>query len=382
MKIGILFINFGPYHIARIRRFHDHARQKNFQVVGIELARSTQEYLWKNDILDLGFPIIPLIQNQPIETVSWVKQSQLLYQYLQHLQPDVLAIAGYSPPAMLAALAWCRWHRRPAILMTESKEDDAPRSPWTERLKGWLIRQYQAGLVGGQPQLCYLEKLGMAPGAIFTGYDVVDNGVFHPEQIRKEPRPIPQSYFLAINRFIPKKNLIVLIEAYADYCQATNGQAGDLPWHFVLCGDGELRPVIEALIGQLGLGDLIHLPGFLQQDQLLPYFAHASCFIHASTQEQWGLVVNEAMAAGLPVLVSNRCGCFEDLILEGVTGFGFDPDNKQQLTNLMLKMSHGQVDLEQIGQSALMHIQKFSPDTFAQGLLQAVDYVLLRQSGQ
>ncbi|MEL6166319.1 MAG: glycosyltransferase family 4 protein, partial [Cyanobacteria bacterium J06628_3] len=119
------------------------------------------------------------------------------------------------------------------------------------------------------------------------------------------------------------------------------------------------------------------LPGFLQQDDLLPYFAHAKCFIHASIQEQWGLVVNEAMAAGLPVLVSKRCGCYEDLIIENVNGFGFDPENSQQLSQLMLKISSGEVKLEKMSQASLEHIQKFSPDYFAEGLIQAVEYAFL-----
>jgi glycosyltransferase involved in cell wall biosynthesis len=74
------------------------------------------------------------------------------------------------------------------------------------------------------------------------------------------------------------------------------------------------------------------------------------------------------------VLVSNRCGCFEDLVSEGVNGFGFDPTNSQQLTDLMLKVSSGNINLTLMGNAALEHIQQFSPDYFAQGLRQAVEY--------
>jgi glycosyltransferase involved in cell wall biosynthesis len=226
--------------------------------------------------------------------------------------------------------------------------------------------------VGGQPQKRYLMKLGMPADAIFLGYDVVGNDVFHPKKIKSFPRPLKQPYFLAINRFVPKKNLLFLISSYAAYRQAAGANA----WDLVLSGDGQLRPQIEQQIAELGLKEVVQLPGFLQQDELLPYFAHANCFIHASIQEQWGLVVNEAMAAGLPVLVSNHCGCFEDLIIEGVNGFGFDPENSQQLTDLMIKVSSGNVDLEKMAQAALEHIQKFSPDYFAQGLMQSVKYAL------
>lgn len=212
----------------------------------------------------------------------------------------------------------------------------------------------------------------MSSSAIFMGYDVVGNSIFHPHKIKSFSAPIKKPYFLAINRFIAKKNLQFLISSFATYRQVV-GISG---WDLILCGDGNLRPQIELQISELGLEDCIHLPGFMKEDLLLSYFAHAGCFIHASIQEPWGLVVNEAMAAGLPVLVSNCCGCFEDLIIEGFNGFGFNPENQQELTQLMLKISSGTVDLQAMGQASLEHIQKFSPDYFAQGLLQAVEYAL------
>jgi glycosyltransferase involved in cell wall biosynthesis len=256
--------------------------------------------------------------------------------------------------------------------MSESKEDDAPRQFIAEKIKGLIIKLCNSALVGGSKHKSYLIKLGIPESAIFLGYDVVNNNRFNPNIIRKLPNFYNTHFFLAVNRFVPKKNLHFLISAYAKY----HNQNKENSWHLVLCGDGNLRLELENLITKYKLKNFIHLPGFLQQEELLPYFAHASCFIHASIQEQWGLVVNEAMAAGLPVLISNRCGCYEDLIIEGVNGFGFDPENVQQLTNLMVKMSSGEVDLNTMSHAALEHIQKFSPDYFAQGLTQAVEYAL------
>jgi 1,2-diacylglycerol 3-alpha-glucosyltransferase len=79
------------------------------------------------------------------------------------------------------------------------------------------------------------------------------------------------------------------------------------------------------------------LPGFKQYSELPVYYGLASAFVHASTSEPWGLVVNEAMASGLPVLVSNQCGCAPDLVREDRNGFTFDPCSVQQLTELMLR---------------------------------------------
>jgi 1,2-diacylglycerol 3-alpha-glucosyltransferase len=235
------------------------------------------------------------------------------------------------------------------------------------------LKMYDSAIVGASSHMKYLVKLGVREEAVFFGYDVVDNCAFNPEIIPSFKRVLSSPYYLSINRFVQKKNLLFLLDSYAAYRQ----KVGSSAWDLVLCGDGELRRTIEEKIEVLGLKNSVHLPGFLQQDELLPYFAHASCFIHSSLQEQWGLVVNEAMAAALPVLVSNRCGCFDELVVEGSNGFGFDPTNQQELTNLMIKIGSANVDLKKMGDAAFKHIQKFSPDYFAQGLHQAIQFAAI-----
>lgn len=368
--IAILFTSYGPYHIARLTSFYNHYSQLDVNIVGLELARHEAEYAWQAQVEELPFKVISVIEKQQLEEVSFTQLLRQLYAVLSQLNPDIIVIAGYARPAMLATLLWCLGNQKPSVLLSETKKDDATRSWWSEMLKKLILKHYKSALVGGQPQKRYLTELGMPAEAIFLGYNVVGNESYHPKKIKSLPLPVERPYFLAINRFVPKKNLLFLISAYAAYRQTTGANA----WDLVLCGEGVLRPQIEQKIAELDLKNVVHLPGFLQQDELLPYFAHAKCFIHASIQEQWGLVVNEAMAAGLPVLVSNRCGCFEDLVIEGVNGFGFDPDNSQQLIDLMLKVSLGETDLAKISRGALEHIQKFSPDYFAQGLIQAVEY--------
>lgn len=370
LKVAILFANYGPYHIARIESAYHFCQSKGWSVFGIELARTEEEYPWQTKAENFPCDIIPVINDCPLEKTKKKQLFLKLLAILNQTHPDAIAISGYSRPSMLITLLWCIWHRKPAILLSETTEYDEPRSWWKEIIKSLLIKRYKAALVGGKPHKRYLAKLGMRLDAIFYGYDVVGNNIFHPNLIRTLPRPLATPYFLAINRFVTKKNLPFLISSYAAYRQA----AGTDSWDLVLCGDGELRSQIEQKIIDLNLQDYVHLTGFLQQEQMLPYFAHAKCFIHASIQEQWGLVVNEAMAAGLPVLVSNRCGCYEDLIIDGINGFGFDPENKEELINLMVKMSSEAVNLESMGQACLNHIAKYSPDYFTQGLNSAITF--------
>ncbi len=372
MKIALVFVNYGPYHIARLESTRVTLDQFDWKVVGIEIARDQIEYQWKTNMSELPFQLITLFSDRSYENIPLPVLFWRMFKTLSRVEPDFIAISGYSEPGMIAALLWAKFYGKKTVLMSESKQDDEIRTAWKEWLKQWLISHYDAALVGGPPHKRYLQNLGMNDRAIAFGYDVVENEVFAQEKIKSLPSPIKQPYFLVTCRLVPKKNVSFVLRSYADYCI----NVGETSWHLIICGDGELHDQITDEITHLGLDAQVHLPGFLQQEQLLPYFSHAQCFILASTQEQWGLVVNEAMAAGLPVLVSNRCGCFEDLVMEGINGFGFDPNNQAQLMNLMLKMSSGTFDLQSMGQASLQHIQKYSPDYFAQGLKQAIDYAL------
>ncbi|MBE9241023.1 glycosyltransferase family 4 protein [Synechocystis salina] len=373
LKLSLLYTNYGPYHFARLEAFHELCCQKGWQAIGVEFARVERTYDWRANFDKLPCEFVCLNPDGVLEEIPFLKLVRQVFTCLYKLNPDVVIVAGYFDPGMLAALFWAKVHRKKVICLSESKDDDFLRIQWKEFVKKTIISNYDAAFVAGKPHARYFHKLGFDKNAIFCGHNAVDNKVYHPDDIAKLPHPLLNiSYFLSINRFVPKKNLITLIKAYAKYYETVPENA----WHLVLCGDGEMRLEIEALIDKLHLTNVIHLTGFLQQHDLLPYFAHAQSFVHASTTEQWGLVVNEAMASSLPVLVSNRCGCFEDLIIEGVNGFGFNPENQEQLTELMLKMSSGEINLKTMGQLSLEHIQKYSPDYFAHGLQQAIEYAL------
>jgi len=266
--------------------------------------------------------------------------------------------------------------------MSDSTADDTPRIGWKEWLKRRLVAQYSAGLCAGRPQRRYLEQLGMESERIFEGIDVVDNDYFsrgaerarlhRSEYLGLPGLQSPEPFFLASARFLKDKNLDGLLRAYAQYRRRlVDPRDGHAPWRLVILGDGDERSVLERLVYAEGI-EGVSFPGFRQVDELPIYYGRASVFIHPTRQETWGLVVNEAMAASLPVLVSNRCGCVPDLISEGVNGFTFPPDDTAMLTDLMLRTSSGTVDLHAMGVASHERIREWGPERFAQGLQGAV----------
>src|SRR4029450_2851326 len=177
-----------------------------------------------------------------------------------------------------------------------------------------------------------------------------------------------------------KNNLPMLIRAYARYRKIAadhdHGQrtSGNRPWDLVLLGDGPLRADLCRLISDLRLHDHVHLPGFVKYRELPTYYALADVFVHASITEQWGLVVNEAMATGLPVIVSNRCGCVPDLVAEGKNGYPFDPGSVGGLGKLMLDMCRrSKRRLEDMRGESRRTVEGFTPAHFATGAERAIN---------
>src|SRR5690606_4192967 len=114
----------------------------------------------------------------------------------------------------------------------------------------------------------------------------------------------------------------------------------------------------------------VHFYGFRQIDQNPIFYALATAFILPSTTEEWGLVINEAMASGLPVIASNRLGCAEDLVADGINGYTFNPDSEEELADALEKIADPET-ASNFGKNSLARIQHWGCDRFATGALKA-----------
>jgi 1,2-diacylglycerol 3-alpha-glucosyltransferase len=378
--LAILFDRIGPYHFTRLR-----AIGQLVPTVAIETYGMDDIYAWDLVGGADSFKRVTLFASRDAQMKSDVTLSHRVHSVLDECRPAAVAIPGWADHAALSAMQWCVQRRIPAIMMSDSTEWDQKRVLWKEWIKGRLVRLASSSLVAGAPHADYIKKLGLASDRVFAGYDVVDNDYFKSgaEEARRqavglrEKYALPQDYFLASARFVEKKNLIRLIQAYAGYrARATKTEQSDPAkkiWNLVLLGDGPLREDIRAQIAALNLNEYVLLHGFRQYQELPVFYGLARAFIHASTIEQWGLVVNEAMASGLPVLVSNRCGCATDLVQENKTGFSFDPFNIDQMSDVMFRCSADPVKLSEMGQAAQNLISNWGCGRFTDGLVQAME---------
>ena len=371
MKTAILFDNFGPYHTARLA-----AAARSCQLLAIQAHERSREYQW----LPVEVPsTIPSVTLESAGGSSLNRHGAIakLWKTLTDFGPDSVFIPGWSNRHSLAALDWCVGNAIPAVLMSESTSFDLTRYRLKEWLKSCIVSMCSAALVGGSCQAKYVAALGIPTDRVFLGYDVVDNDYFksQTERVRTDSGQfraqysLPDRYFLASARFVKSKNLSYLIREYASYYAAANTVGhSQHPWALVILGDGQERPLLEKQVSSLQLDHTILMPGFKQYAELPAYYGLASGFIHASTSEPWGLVVNEAMASGLPVLVSGKCGCARELVRPGRNGFVFDPGEPAQLSNLMLRLSTCDAERIRLAKGAASIICKWGPERFSAGL--------------
>ena len=372
--LAVVWPRFGPYHLVRLEAASVRLASEGWKVLGVEVARTDREYAWAVVKGARQFERVTLWQNRDYQDLRYDELRREMARLLDDRQPDVIAINGWRLDEARAAFRWALRNQRRIIVMSASTAMDARRVFWREWIKRRLIRRCHAALAGGSPQRRYLEQLGMCPEQIEVGYDVVDNDYFATRtrsvradraHISKE-RGWPERSFLTCCRFLDVKNLFRLLDAYCLYRKAMAQ-----PWGLVICGDGPLMPALRRYEMEHHIQGVVW-PGFLQQEELPLVYGTADAFILPSLKDTWGLVVNEAMASGLPVIVSRRCGCAEDLVQEGRNGYVIEPKDVAGLACRMMEFSSDLVRCAAMGQESRRIISEWAPPRFADGMARCV----------
>lgn len=380
-RVAVIWIDWYPYHVARFRGLQA-TPDLTGHVAGIELigGNGVHRGLTFREPRPDDTAITTLMPGASWHSVSHLTLARRLWRHLSQLAPDVVLVPGYYTLPALAAALWARAHGRTPVLMTESGAGDRRRTAWKEFSKVLALNAlFDWAIAGGKAHVAYLRRLGFPAERIMPSYDVVDNDFFREgtAQIRRDNnmhnprakvnhRVRSTPYFLYVGRLAEEKNVAGLLRSWLIYRERGG------TWPLVLAGDGlestALRRIAEA---SAFAGDVV-FPGLLKSTELLLYYAFAGCFVLPSTREPWGLVVNEAMAAGLPVIASERCGCVQDLVHPGENGFVFDPrhpDADKILQQLMFDMERlTPLQRRQMGTRSQQIIAGYSPQHFGRAV--------------
>jgi glycosyltransferase involved in cell wall biosynthesis len=331
-RAALIFDVYLGYHHARL----DAARGVA-EVVGIEIAGRSNEYDWAESTA--AAHCHTLFPKQRSAEIAPRDLREVLFAHLDAIAPDVVFVPGWSTPAALLSLSWCGLRQCAAIMMCDSTAGDAPRAAVREAPKRALLSGCAAAFVSGSRSARYVQQLGMSAAHVHTGYDVVDVQAFaegadaargQAATVRAE-WSLPEDYLLCVCRLVEKKNVHGLLAAYRLLRDAASRAVPDL----VIAGAGPERARLEALRDSLGLAENVRFLGHVDNVALPALYGLARALVLPSLIEPWGLVVNEAIAAGLPVLISDRCGACDDLVTPSVNGWHFAPDDASSIAAAM-----------------------------------------------
>ena len=335
-KIGLLFAQFSAYHIDRCEavalRFAARA-----EVLAVEVATSSTTYAWEASGAVSGARKVTLFPGEDYDQVGWIRRFWRQFKTLRRCDTVLIGI-GYNAPDVIA-LSWLlALLGTRVILLSESKFDDKPRSILTECAKAFWLAPYRAAIVGGHRHIAYFRFLGFRRRPVVPGYDTV--GL---ERVRamggSAPAPDGAPYasrnFIFVGRFVDKKNLLETIEGFALYAKG----AGPQPRRLVLIGAGAEEPAMRTAAAALGVDGLIDFPGFLTADAVAQQLSGGLALVLVSGEEQWGLVVNEALAFGLPAIISTSVGSGDLLVRNLLNGYLIEQGSPHGLALAMANLA-------------------------------------------
>lgn len=307
-----------------------------------------------------------------------------LYGLIRDGNWDAVLVNGWVVKTCMQALLACRLARVPCIVRGESNAM-RPRAMWKKWIHRALLSQYARVLYIGKSNHEFYRSNGVSESRLFFGPYGVDNEYFMREATRLRPCRvslrqrwgIPESAFCVLfsGKLIEKKHPMDLLRGLKSVVMEQGARAV----HVLMAGDGELRVKCEGYVREQRLP--VTFAGFLNQQGMPQAYAVADCLVLPSDHgETWGLVVNEAMASGLPVILSDRVGCHPDLVQPGVTGFVFPFGQIEILAAIIRELMRRNDGGDSMGRAAQARVADYSVARLVEGTLDVLKSLRLQKA--
>jgi glycosyltransferase involved in cell wall biosynthesis len=266
-----------------------------------------------------------------------------------------LVLGGWETPFYIRTLLLAKRRRIPLIKFYESTQD-------SHRFTNFIVRKIRSSILSqadfivtaGSASTKAVEAMGIASEKIVTLFNPVDVSWFH-SFARNHRTPVTSGHhYIYVGQLIERKNVATILRSFA----AIRNDADTL----TIAGDGSLARDLKNLAASLGIAESVTFAGHRNQEELAKLYAASNTFILASTNEVWGLVVNEALASGLHVVVTDKCGVAE--FVQDMDGAYICETDQKSLQEAMSKSSR-----QWNGYIEEPEILKFTPERFADGVI-------------
>lgn len=285
-----------------------------------------------------------------------------LFPLLRELEPEVAVVGGWDQPAYAELLAL----RRPLgidrlLWWVESNlRDRRTEGRALRRTKGAFLRAADGVIVPGSASASYVAALGADPALTWRAPNAVDNARFAVPATLREERTDPVRFLFA-GRLESAKGVATLLDAWSIVPPGAR---------LTIAGNGTLAEPLARRVAAAGTG--VDVVGHLDQEALARAYAGADAFVFPSVSDPWGLVVNEAMAAGLPIVASSAPGAVDDLVIDGENGIVVAPHDVAGFARAMSGLAADRERRLEMGRASIERIAWFTPVSWASAMRAAI----------
>lgn len=272
---------------------------------------------------------------------------------LKEYNPDIIMLTGYDQPAYWFALNYAKKRKIKVVMWNESTLLSSKLQKGIfYKLKKLFLNKIDMFITSGSKASEYLRFFGISDNKIVTGCNGIDNEWFFKriKEIKKSDqyKDLKKKYqnkkvLLFIGRLIKYKGLDIIFEILKEIDHSNV--------HLLILGNGPDKDCLMNLCKNMKLETISDFVGYVQRYELPKYFAISDIFIFPSLLEPWGFVLNEALACGVPSLASKYAGASYDLIKEGINGYLFDPNNKNEFKEKIKKIIKDDINRDNVSES-------------------------------
>lgn len=364
MKV-LMLGNFALYFMPRLVAFNQKLKSQGDELLVIQEADKNKLY---GNMPQLDTKEVAILRFQEISDSAKPYKQRIIH-VLDKFNPDVLITGFVAFPYGAIGLQWAKSRNKAIVEYDDQRWNTFPRGKVSTWIKSRIIRNVDTFLCPAPAWDETLQKWGFKKQEIFYGLDSSDNDFWSQEVDRVSFKNLPSSYFMTLGRQGSMKNLPFFLNAYLEYLKL----GGIIP--LVMVGDG---PDHETLVSQSNNNPNITFLPFQDREHIRELFVNMKALVLPSTKvETWGMVVNECMASGNIVAISNECGSSTTLVKDGINGFHFSPYDKNDIVNALFKIEKlSPIEEQQMHHNSLEIIKDWGVDRFSKGLYDACIYAL------
>jgi glycosyltransferase involved in cell wall biosynthesis len=336
----------------------------------IQIAETDDERIALGDV-DLSYHQYPfrlLFRGAYSHPSRWRRVISLVQDVFKN-SSDLVVMPGYHRVEYWAMLFVCILLRRKRAVFCDSTEFDRPKTNWREIAKRVFFSGCDGFFCYGIRSKEYLMKYGAEESKIaYRCQAAALPHEYDPAKVLARYEALPRSAskvhrFTYVGRLSIEKGLFDLLEAFAKVHSTASNVRLDL------VGAGPLRAELIARVSELKLEQVVSFLGAKNIGEIAELFIESTASVLPSHSEPWGLVVNESLSYGCPVVVSNVCGCVPDLVVDGVTGYSFEVGDVEALSGAMLSTMEMAADRVAVARQCLAVISEYTPNRAAAQIL-------------